>query len=89
MLFLWQVASSAAHAANANAQAWTEEEWRDLIVGVVGAMWLGFTTWQNAVLKKQNDQISAQIAVHEERATERARLRGGLPAAGPSDERQV
>lgn len=87
MLFLWQAASSVAHAANTQAAAWTAEEWRDLIVGVIGALVAGFIAWQNVVLKKQGDQIQEQIAVHEERATARARLRGELPAAGPSDER--
>jgi len=87
MLWIWQVAPSVAHAANANAQAWTAEEWRDVLVGVIGAMWLGFNTWQNSYLRKQNDQISAQVAVHEENSQARAAARGDLPAAGPSDVR--
>lgn len=87
MLFLWQVAPSVAHAANANAQAWSAEATRDLIVGVIGALAAAFIAIQNAQLKKQNDTISAQIAVHEERA--QARARGELPAAAPSDVRNA
>ena len=71
MLWIWQAATDAtvASAANAASQQWTYEQWRDLILAVIGAMWLGFNTWQNRTIIKQN-------VVHEENAEERAEMRG-------------
>lgn len=89
MLFLWQAASSVAHAANTQAAQWSAEEWRDLLVGVIGALAAAFIAWQNAFLKKQNEDIIAQNVRHEQNAQARARARGDLPAAAPSDERSL
>lgn len=75
MLFLWQTASTVAHAANTQAAAWTAEEWRDLIVGVIGALVAGYIAWQNAQLKKQGDTIISQNLRHEENAQARAQGR--------------
>ena len=71
MLWLLQAAtdSTVAHAANVSSAAWSAEQWRDLLVGVIGALWLGFITWQNNLTIKQN-------VVHEENARDRAGKRG-------------
>jgi Co/Zn/Cd efflux system component len=62
-------ASSVAHAANANQSAWSAEQWRDLIVGVIGALVAGFLAWQNKVIQDQN-------VAHEKRAQDRS---AGVP----------
>lgn len=52
------------------------ENLKDLLVAVIGAMWLGFTTWQNKRLADQNRTLEEKIDRHEARATTRARMRG-------------
>lgn len=84
LMMLWQAATetaaTVAGAANAAADRWTAEQWRDLIVGVIGALVAGFIAWQNAYLKRQNDEIILQNVVHEENANVRAAQRGDVPA---------
>lgn len=71
LMMLWQAATDAtvASAANAAAGNWSAEQWRDLLVAVIGALWLGFITWQNNVAIRQN-------VVHEKNAEDRAERRG-------------
>lgn len=82
LMMLWQVAAetaaTVAGAANAAADRWTAEQWRDLIVGVIGALVAGFIAWQNAYLKRQNETIIVQNQEHEERANARAARRGDV-----------
>lgn len=80
--FLWQIASSTAHAANAQAAQyaaesahWTAEQTRDVLVAVIGAIFAGFLALQNAQLKKQSERIISQNVTHEANAQARAQGR--------------
>ena len=73
---LLQTAATTAHAANEAARAWSAEEWRDLVVGVIGALAAAFIAWQNAQLGRQAEEIKAQNIAHEQHAEERSQRRG-------------
>ena len=64
-----ETAATVAGAANAEQARWSAEQWRDLLVAVIGAIFAGFLAWQNNVILRQN-------VAHEENAQERAARRG-------------
>ena len=71
ILLLWQVAtdSTVAHAANEAARQWSYEQWKDLILAIIGALVAAFLAWQNKIILAQN-------VVHEKNAEDRAERRG-------------
>lgn len=70
-MMLWQAVTDAtvASAANAAADQWTYEQWKDMIGYVIGLLVAAFLAWQNKILMQQN-------IVHEKNAQDRAELRG-------------
>lgn len=62
---------------------WTSEQWTALIVAVISALGAAISS---VIANFQNKHLMEKIDRHEAKAEHRARVRGDLPAAGPSDQ---
>lgn len=66
--------------------------WAILATAIFTGIASVITAWQvkrkAADVEQKIETVAAKVDLHEQKATERARLRGEMPAAGPTDERQ-